>query len=264
MALDLSLGVIGSGQLGSAIIAALLAKDAVSPAKLWVANRSGKVKGIELPPEVRVTSDSQALADACEVVLMAVPPQQFAALRIDASKALVLSVMAGVTIERLQAVSGSSRVVRAMSSPAAALSLAYSPWCASAAVTGEDRRIVSALFAACGLSDEVPNEDQIDRFTAMTGPVPGFVAFLADAMVRYATDHGIERVVAERAIKQLFLASGTMMAAPGFSPAREVQAMIDYAGTTAAGMVAMRDSPLAALIGEGLEAAVRKSKTIAD
>jgi pyrroline-5-carboxylate reductase len=55
---------------------------------------------------------------------------------------------------------------------------------ATAAVDGDDRPVVRALFSACGAADEVPSEDQIDVFTAITGPVAGFVAFFADWMVR--------------------------------------------------------------------------------
>ena len=106
---------------------------------------------------------------------------------------LVLSVMAGVTIEQMAKQTGARRVIRAMSSPAAELSLAYSPWCASPAVTSHDRDTARTLFEACGKTDEVANEDQIDYFTALTGPVPGFVAFFADSMIADAIARGVPK-----------------------------------------------------------------------
>src|SRR5690606_14628964 len=139
--------------------------------------------------------------------ILAVPPAAAASIAIAAPGRLVISVMAGVSLARLAALTGATPVVRAMSRPAAGQGLAYSPWVAGSGVTARDRGTVRAIFDACGLTDELAEEDQIDQFTAMTGPVPGFVALYADAMIRHATARGIAPEVAERAIRQLFLAS---------------------------------------------------------
>lgn len=149
----------------------------------------------------------------------------------------------------------------AMSSPAAAQALAYSPWVARTAVDRADRQLVTQLFEACGATDEIAEEPLLDHFTAMTGPVPGFVAFFAEAMINHATAQGIPPEIADRAIRQLFLASGQMLA-EGASAAEHVQGMVDYAGTTAAGLEAMRASPLAELISAGLTAAAQKAREI--
>jgi pyrroline-5-carboxylate reductase len=159
-------------------------------------------------------------------------------------------------------ITGARRIVRAMSSPAAEIGLAYSPWCAGEAVTAEDRLWTQAFFETCGLADEVPNEDQIDRFTALTGPVPGFVACFAECMARYATENAIDPTVADRAVRQLFKAAGAIMADSPETPAEHVSYMIGYAGTTAAGLQAMKAAPLYRSIAEGLDAAYRRAKTI--
>ncbi|MCB1406539.1 MAG: NAD(P)-binding domain-containing protein [Rhodobacteraceae bacterium] len=258
-----TLGIIGgSGMLGQAISSAVLTSGAVAPSGFWIANRSGRADGLVAWPGITITADSQALVDACDIVVLSVPPAQARAMRIDARGKLVISVMAGVTMATLRTMTGAERVVRAMSSPAAAHRLAYSPWYASAAVTQADRRAVQALFTACGQTDAVGDEVQLDLFTAMTGPVPGFVAFFADSMVRYAEARGVAPEIADRAVRQLFLAAGTMMAAGSATPADHVQQMVDYAGTTAAGLQTMRASAIAEEIAAGLDAAVAKARGI--
>ena len=256
-----SLGIVGgSGALGGAIAEALIAKGAVAPGGLWIASRSGSRPSFAGAEALQVVRAPQELVGRCETILLSVPPAAVDALALEAGDRLVVSVMAGITLARLAAVSGAARVVRAMSSPAAALGLAYSPWCAGAGATAADKATARQLFVACGETDEVADERQLDHFTAMTGPVPGFVAYYADCMVRYAVKQGIEPAVAERAIRQLFKASGVLLSQAEASPAEQVQAMIDYAGTTAAGLEAMEDSPLEAAIERGLEAAVRKAR----
>jgi len=259
-----SLGIIGgTGQLGAAIAHALLKTGAIDPARLWIANRSGTRGPFARWPLVNMTIDANRLAEACDAILLSVPPAQFPQVAIKADDRLVLSVMAGVTIEQMARQTGARRIIRAMSSPAAELSLAYTPWCASPAVTPKDREMARTLFEACGKTDEVASEDQIDYFTALTGPVPGFVAFFADAMIADAIARGIPEDIAGRAVRQLFHAAGVLLDSDPKSPAEHVEAMIAYAGTTAAGMLALRELNLAGGIGQGLEAAYRRAKTIA-
>jgi len=257
-----TIGIIGTGALGGAIGRALLRAGAVAPGDLWLASRSGRAVGFDTWPGVTVTSDPAALVGACATLLLAVPPAEAGRIGIAAGDRLVISVMAGVTLARLREITGASRIVRAMSSPAAERGLAYSPWIAAPAVTQVDRATVTALFAACGLTDEVGAEHQIDHFTAMTGPVPGFVAFMAATMVDYAVARGIEPGVADRAVRQLFLASGTILAEEPDTPAAQVQAMIDYAGTTAAGLTVLQHGALAAALAEGLDAAAAGARAM--
>jgi pyrroline-5-carboxylate reductase len=264
MATPRSIGIVGgSGQLGSAIARGLLRARFVAPEKLWISNRSGDTSGFEEWPGTRFTTRNQELVDACQIILLSVPPHLASTVGIDAENRLVISVSAGVSIERIEQQTHTQRVVRAMSNPAADIGLAYSPWCASAGLTEEDRDCTRNLFEACGLTDEVPNEEQIDRFTAMTGPVPGFVAYYADCMVEYAVKHGIDPAIAERAMRQLFRASGVVLAESKASPSEHVREMIAYAGTTAAGLEAMKASTLAALIEQGLDLAYQKARRIA-
>jgi pyrroline-5-carboxylate reductase len=259
-----SIGIVGgSGGLGGAIARALLRSRFVTPERLWISNRSGNTSGFEDWPGTRFTTRKEELVDACRIVLLSVPPHLASSVGIEAEDRLIVSVMAGVSIARIQQQTRAQRVVRAMSSPAAEIGLAYSPWCASAGVSDEDRDWTRGLFEACGLTDEVPNEEQIDRFTALTGPVPGFVAYYADCMVDYAVKHGVDPAIADRALRQLFHASGVVLAESEAAPGEHVREMIAYAGTTAAGLEAMKSSTLAASIEQGLDAAYDKARRIA-
>ncbi|MCV2872112.1 NAD(P)-binding domain-containing protein [Defluviimonas sp. WL0050] len=259
------LGIVGgNGQLGSAIAQGLLTAGAIAPEDLWISARSGRAEALDNWPGIAVTTDNMALAGACDTILMSVPPAGFGKVGITAPDRLVVSVMAGVTRERLSPETGAARVVRAMSSPAAADRMAYSPWIGSAAVTDADRETIHALFSAIGQTDELDDEAHIDHFTAMTGPVPGFVALYADCMIRYACAAGIAPETAERAVRQLFLSSGAVLGASQESPAEQVRAMVDYAGTTAAGLLAMERAGLEEVIATGLDAAVARARRIGE
>lgn len=255
-------GLVGCGQLGAAIASALLRAGAVDPARMWIANRSGPVPALAATPGLNWTADIQTLADACDTILLALPPAIGRRLRFEGAERLVVSVMAGVSVAELGAISGAARVVRAMSSPAAAIGMAYSPWFAGEGVSEHDRAMVRALFSACGASDEVPDESQIDVFTAITGPVPGFVAAFAASVQDYAQGQGVAPDVARRAVGQLFHAAGALLAGSERPAAYFVAEMVDYAGTTAAGLEALRAAGLTEIVAQGLEAARLRCLTI--
>jgi len=233
----------------------------VDPKALWISNRSGRRDGFEAWPDVRFTTDNQELVDACSTVLLSVLPQDFGGVAMDARGHLVISVMAGVPVEAIARCTGSERIVRALPNAAAEIILSYTPWFAAPAITAGDKNFVQTLFGMCGRADEVLAEEQIDYFTALTGPGPAFIAFYADAMVQHAARYGVDPEIAERAVKQLFHGAGAMLAASDLSPARTVRVFIDYAGTTAAGLNAFQASSLSRNIGRGIDAAYQKAKT---
>ncbi|WP_424940188.1 pyrroline-5-carboxylate reductase family protein [Aliiroseovarius sp. S253] len=257
---DMVLGVIGgSGQLGCAIIQGLVAAKAVPASQILISNRSG-VRS-DLPDAVRLVADLDEMVASCDVILLSIPPANASKLRMKTDGKPVLSVMAGVTLQQLTEIAGHNRVIRAMSSPAAAGRLAYTPYMLGNGAQDDDA-LAEGLFGSVGKTERLNEEAQLDVFTAITGPVPGFVALFADAMVRFAKDQGVDRDVAVRAVRQLFLAAGHEMGDNGVSPAQQVQEMIDYAGTTAAGLEAMKAAGIEGVVAEGLLAAVEKAQRI--
>ncbi|MGQ7848228.1 pyrroline-5-carboxylate reductase family protein [Granulosicoccus sp. 3-233] len=259
----MTLGIIGHGMLGKPIAQAWLDRGIASNETLWIANRRGGGNAQAPHSAVRFTTHIQELADACDIILLCVPPANAPSLNFTAPDKLVVSVMAGVSVDCLVHLAHTERVVRAMTSPAAVKSLAYSPWYCTNSVSDSDRHSVKRLFDACGAHDEVHDESQLDLFTALTGPVPGFVAYFAHCMIRHAVEQGVPPRVADRAVRQLFLGSGVLMASADESPKALVQEMIDYAGTTAAGLLTLDHTEFAKTLSEGLDAATQAAREIA-
>ena len=102
------IGIIGgTGMLGGAIAQGLLDRKAVPAADLWVSNRSGSRAGLEQFPQVNVTTDNAELSEACEIIILSLPPALAREIALSVPERLVISVMAGVTIEELQAITRS-------------------------------------------------------------------------------------------------------------------------------------------------------------
>lgn len=257
--LPFTFGIIGgTGALGGAIGRAVLLRSDLREKAFWVSNSSGHTMGYAGTPDIRATSDNQELADACDIIMLSVPPAAFGDVGINAEGKLVVSVMAGVSADVIRRETGASKIVRAMSSPVAESGMAYSPWFPVDELSLVEQMAMRSIFSSCGQSDRVDSEDIIDLFTVVTGPVPGFVAYFADMMTTFLTERGVSSPIADHAVNQLLRGAGETLSQGDQSPREAVQAMIDYDGTTAAGMRALDSSNVRETFIDGLSAALDK------
>ena len=131
-----------------------------------------------------------------------------------------------------------------------------------AGVGAADRHIITRLFAACGRTDEVPREADIDYLTGHSGTGPAYPALLATALIRDAVAHGLPEAVARRAAVGILIGAGRLFEATDADPAAMVQAFVDYRGVTAAGIAAMRAAGFDAAVAAGLAAALQTSRAL--
>ena len=201
MPMEARVGIIGgNGWLGNAIARAAVATGAVDPARLTLSGRSDNRGATEIPG-ARWTKDNGELVDRSDLVVLSVRPDQFQGVRIDARGKLVVSVMAGVPARAIAERTGADEVVRSIPNAAAGIRRSFTPWYATPPVSTESKRLVQALFEACGEAAEVPLEAHIDYCVGMTGSGAAFPALLAQAMIAHAVAQGLPRDFAERAAK---------------------------------------------------------------
>lgn len=254
------LGVIGGGGwLGKALLLPALADGVIAEEMLTVSSRTGAVSGFEPWPRVRQTKSNTALAADADVVMLSVRAQDLDAIALDLSGKLVISVMAMVSLADLADRFNARRIIRAMPNAAAEKRLSFTPWLASTDATDADCTFAERLFQASGNAQRIATEAELDYFTALTGSGPAFLAAFADAMISDAVTKGIERGVAESAVRQLFLGGSTLLFESGQTPAEIVQTFLDYAGTTAAGLEAMAAADIRTPIARGLTAAAARA-----
>lgn len=258
MSTSMRIGVIGGGGwLGSAIVASVLAAGVVRQQDISLSYRREKPTRF---PKAFWTTDNQALADRSDVVILSVRPEDWPSLKVGAADKLVISVMAGIRLSALCERHGTRRAVRSIPNAAAEVSLSYTSWIATSDISGTDRQIVRAIFDACGVQDEVSNERDIDYLTGLTGSGPAFPALLAAAMVEHAIAFGLSREIAQRAAKTVLTGAGRILEHAPKPPDELVDVFLEYRGTTAAGIEAMRDAGFDRAVAIGLQKAFEKSQ----
>lgn len=250
-------GIVGgAGWLGKAIARSLVASGTVAAGRLTCSWRSARPDD---PLPCAWTRDNRQLAAQSDVVILSVRPGDWKDIDVDAAGKLVISVMAGVTVDDITRRTGTTRVVRALPNAAAEVGYSYTPYFLASSAP-QDGEIVATLFRSCGEVDAVDREADIDYFTAMSGSGAAFPALLAAAMMQDAVGRGVAPDLARRAAQQLIVGAGRLQEHGGASPVDTVRSFVDYQGTTAAGILAMREAGFDRAVAAGLEAALRKAQ----
>jgi pyrroline-5-carboxylate reductase len=115
-------------------------------------------------------------------------------------EALVVSIVAGATMDTIQRMLKVAAVVRVMPNTPAQIGLGISVWTATEATTAEQR--TEALTMLQALGEEVYMEDEcyLDMATALSGTGPAYVFLLMEAMVDAGVHLGFSRHVSEQLV----------------------------------------------------------------
>jgi pyrroline-5-carboxylate reductase len=251
-----TIGIIGgSGWLGRSIARAMLDKAFIQPDALVLSNRSAS-HPLSSPKwsQVTVTRDNQELVERCDVVIVSVRPEQFADVQIFAENKLVISLMAGVSLDDLVQRTGSRQVIRAMANAAAEIGKSYTPWLATQEVTDEQKAFAQRLFETFGSADEVFTESDLNYLTALVGTGPAYPALLARSMLEHAVNSGLPPAIAHRAVNAVVVDASQLIGS-GHSIDELLQALISYRGVTAAGLESMIANGFDKIIKAGLDSA---------
>ena len=149
-------------------------------------NAPERIEEINALNTVMAGNDLEVLKDT-DVLFLAVKPQVAPEVFQNIKpylnqKQLVVSIMAGVSIETIQKGLGLDRVVRAMPNLPAQVKLGMTTYVGSSGVGQEELAFIASVLGATGKIAEVPSEEQLDRSIGISGSGPGFVFYFMDAM----------------------------------------------------------------------------------
>ncbi len=246
-----TLGIIGgTGWLGGAIAQAVLAKALVPIGNLLISNRSG------IHPLAQqgacLISDNQALVNRSDVVIIAVRPEHFANLNINATGKTVVSLMAGITAQAIAVQTSAAEVVRAMPNAAVEIKQSFTPWYCLGEMETATKNLVQRLFECVGTAAQVQQEDFIDYLSVLSGTGPAFPALLMTALANQAMVAGLPAEIAQLAAKNVVVNSSQMLAS--HDAQQMIDALVAYRGVTAAALQEMTQGHFEELIGRALQA----------
>lgn len=261
-----TLAFIGGGNMAAAILGGL--RRAGRPAEAFVVIEPWDEQRARLKAEFGIealAAPGEALRQAA-LVVWAVKPQLFAEASAAAApfvrQALQLSVMAGVTSERITAASGSERVVRAMPNTPALIGQGIAGLYARPAVSDLERAEVEAVLAPTGRTLWLENEAQLDVVTALSGSGPAYFFYVVEAMTAAAIELGLHEAQA----RELALATCGGAAALALKSQEPVatlrERVTSKGGTTHAALESLRQDGVADAFQRAVKAAAARAREL--
>ncbi len=240
--IDKKVAFIGAGMMGSAMITGIIQGNLIAPQDL-IAVDPDQAKGAKLVQEcgIRHAMDSHGVVEKVNILVLAIKPQYFhiacQQLRGQLSEVdLVISIMAGVTIDAIKTALNVSSVVRAMPNTPGAIGQGMTVWVASSAVSDEYLAITEQLLGALGVVMRVQQEHALDMSTAVSGSGPAFVLLFMEAMIDAAVHLGFSRAEAQTLVMQTVKGTSAYLEVSGEHPAVLRNQVTSPAGTTAEGL----------------------------
>jgi pyrroline-5-carboxylate reductase len=214
-------------------------------------------------PRVRALSNPEQVAEAAEVIFVAVKPQDIQPVleAIRDTDRLVISIAAGVPIRRLEGTLSSARVVRVMPNTPCLVGAMAAGYAFGSRIQPQDRDVVKQLLGAAGYAAEVV-EGQLDAVTGLSGSGPAFVARLIEAFIEAGRGLGLDEEVARDLSVQTFLGTAKLLAETGMEPQTLVDMVSSPKGTTVAGRQVLESSGFSGVIERTIQAAAERSKEL--
>ena len=256
-------GFIGCGNMGGAIAKAL----AKTTNDIMITDRSGKAKA--LAEELFCTyADPVTVAASCERIFLAVKPQMMSQAIapvqkiLKEKKPLLVTMAAGLTIERIQELAGCELpVIRIMPNPPVLVGKGMTLYCYNDLV--DDAVLEDFLddMAFTGHMDEI-TEHLIDSAGVVSGCGPAYMYMFAEALADGAVACGVPRAKALEYAAATLAGAGEMLLQSGEHPGKLKDNVCSPGGSTIAGVNILEQRAFRGAVIDCVKAAYKRNQEL--
>ncbi|RJQ41223.1 MAG: pyrroline-5-carboxylate reductase [Dehalococcoidia bacterium] len=266
--MSVEIAFIGGGNMTEAMGAALLRAQISLPENVRVSDiKAERRQYMAQKYGVKTTGNNREAINGADLVILATKPQDIDAVMAGLNgelraEQLVLSIIAGVPIVKLERGLGHGRLVRVMPNTPAQVGQGMSVWTATPAVSAEQKALAASLLKAMGKEIMVGDEDIIDRATAVSGSGPAYLFLFVESLAGAAESLGFAPEVASELVMQTVLGASCFLAESGKTPAELRKMVTSPGGTTAAALAVFEKGQFAALVKDAVAAAYRRAREL--
>ena len=263
-----AIAMIGGGQMALALAEGFCRAGLLQPTDITVHDPvpaarerlAGRVPGIHF------ADNGAAAAAAARVVFLAVKPQQASAACREfaaalAADAVVVSIVAGLTLHNLAELAGTPRIIRVMPNTPCLVGRGVSVVCRTPEVPAGDLARVLELLAAVGRVHEA-DETLMDAVTGLSGSGPGFVALLVEALADGGVKAGLPRSLALALAIETLSGTAALLEQTGEHPAQIKDRVSSPGGTTIAGLAVLEQRGVRGALIDAVVAAAARAREL--
>lgn len=262
-----TIGMVGTGNMGSAILRGVVEADYLKASHIVAFDASSRrMRELEEDiPGVILAESCLDVAQQADLIILAVKPIYIREVIGEMMPALdgkaVLSIAAGWSVSMLEdALRGSTATyLRVMPNTPALVGEGMTAICDQTTFSGEDFDFAKGIFESVGKTRILP-ERLFDGVVAVSGSSPAYVYMMIEAMADAAVREGLPRVYAYEMAAQSVLGSALMVLSSGTHPAALKDAVCSPGGTTIEAVEELERKGFRAAIMDAMKACADKSR----
>lgn len=242
--------LVGAGNMGGAMLQGLSSHD-ITVVEAY------KPRAKELNsmyPKITIVEKIPNIDDF--IVILAIKPQSLDTLETEGMAKGVISILAGVTLNRLKSKINSEYYVRAMPNMAALVQKSATSLCGDEELKDDAIKILSSIGKCFWLG----SENELDIATGIAGSAPAWIALVAEALSDGAVNLGLKRDISYQYVAQLFEGVGEVL--QNEHPALLKDKVTSPNGTTIAGTTKLEEGRVRDSFIKAMEAAYNRAKEL--
>jgi len=257
------IGIIGSGNMGTALMTGLVSSKLVDPKDIIASNSRHselaklKEKGITICP------DNTAVALSSKTIILAVKPNLIntvvSEIKGCLNKKLLISVASGITVESIEKLTDAS-VIRVMPNTAVAIREGCVAVTPGATATQLDIDACKAIFGSVSKVSEVVSEDNMDSMIGVSGSGIAYMYVVAEALIDAGVKMGLPRDISKNFVAQTLVGAGKMIQVTGEHPMVLKDRVTSPGGTTICGIAKLEELGLRNALIKAAEAAKERAQ----
>ena len=265
------IGIIGTGNMGEALVSGLISSQTSSPDNIICADvREDTLESIKDKYGVITTTNNIDAIKQSEIIIYSVKPQILASVLketascLDMSK-LVISIAAGVPLAAIEScVNKKLRLVRVMPNIAAFVKESATAIAAGKHTHKDDIKLAKAIFDSVGKSVFIEENILMDAITGLSGSGPAYIFLIVDALADAGVKMGLSRKDALFLSSQTILGAAKLLMETKEHPGQLKDRVTSPDGTTIAGIHTLEKGGLRTTLINAVEAATARSKELGE
>lgn len=257
--------VIGAGNMGLAYARALVKSEFLNKTNLMISDTNPeKTEELKKVSRFDVFTDLSDCLPKADIVFIAVKPYHSEELMAELKPMMhkdqiVISIMAGVTIQSMKDGLGITKVVRAMPNLPAQIGKGLTSFTASDEVSRLELSTVEKLLDTTGKSVRLDTENDVDASTGISGSGPAYVFYFMQSMMEAAKKLGFSDHDSKVLVSQTFEGAVELFNQSDLSPSGWMNRVASKGGTTRAALDSMDDNNVKDMIQEAAYAAFNRA-----
>ena len=264
------LAFIGCGVMAESIISGLLRKDLVNAEQICASHpRENRRSELEKKYSIKLFSENANAVESCKdsdetIIILCVKPQRLEGVLSDLKDVvspdqLILSIVAGATIETISEALGNKKIARTMPNTPSQIGHGITAWTCTDQVSESEKEKIRALLTALGRELYVENENMIDMATSLSATGPTYVFLVMEALTDAGVHLGFSRDMSKELVQEMMLGSVLFAMESHLHPAELRNMVTSPGGTSADAIYQMEKGSLRTVMSKAVFAAYKKA-----